>query len=131
MFFSPVLRRIRRYSILPPKSVSAFAQAIKYLHLPPHCPPSLVLCSYTGPHGMAYLQSAPPCTPPPRFEVQVREVPNLCKCVVQACQALGCMEHRGACSADNDSGDGSGIMTQVPWEVIEADVGPVNRETTG
>ena len=52
-------------------------------------------------------------------------------CLAQACQALGCMEHRGACSADNDSGDGSGIMTQIPWEVIEADVGPVNRETTG
>ena len=41
------------------------------------------------------------------------------------------MEHRGACSADNDSGDGSGIMTQIPWELIEADVGSVNRETTG
>ncbi len=51
--------------------------------------------------------------------------------IMQACQALGCMEHRGACSADNDSGDGSGIMTQIPWEVIEADVGPVNRDTTG
>lgn len=41
------------------------------------------------------------------------------------------MEHRGACSADNDSGDGSGVMTQIPWELIEEDVGPVNRETTG
>lgn len=45
--------------------------------------------------------------------------------------ALGCMEHRGACSADNDSGDGSGLMTLIPWEVIEEDVGPLNRETTG
>ena len=52
--------------------------------------------------------------------------------VLQACQALGCMEHRGACSADNDSGDGSGIMTQIPWDVIEESVGvSIKRETTG
>jgi len=31
--------------------------------------------------------------------------------VQKALIALGCMEHRGACSADNDSGDGAGIMT--------------------
>ncbi|KAL3533562.1 hypothetical protein ACH5RR_007083 [Cinchona calisaya] len=30
--------------------------------------------------------------------------------------ALGCMEHRGGCGADNDSGDGSGLMTSIPWE---------------
>lgn len=41
------------------------------------------------------------------------------------------MEHRGACSADNDSGDGSGIMMQIPWDVIEKDVGPLNRDSTG
>ncbi|CAM9991136.1 unnamed protein product, partial [Scytosiphon promiscuus] len=33
--------------------------------------------------------------------------------------ALGCMEHRGACLADNVSGDGSGIMTSVPWALME------------
>ena len=28
------------------------------------------------------------------------------KCVDDSLAALGCMEHRGACSADDDSGDG-------------------------
>ncbi|MEY3869816.1 MAG: hypothetical protein RLZZ338_3707 [Cyanobacteriota bacterium] len=32
--------------------------------------------------------------------------------------ALGCMEHRGGCSADQDSGDGAGMMTAIPWELI-------------
>ncbi|MBE9029372.1 glutamate synthase subunit alpha [filamentous cyanobacterium LEGE 11480] len=32
--------------------------------------------------------------------------------------ALGCMEHRGGCSADYDSGDGAGVMTMIPWEII-------------
>ncbi len=29
--------------------------------------------------------------------------------------ALRCLEHRGGCSADFDSGDGAGIMTGIPW----------------
>ena len=41
------------------------------------------------------------------------------KVVEKALMALGCMEHRGGCSADNDSGDGAGIMTQIPWKVVE------------
>ena len=32
--------------------------------------------------------------------------------------AVGCMEHRGACSADNDSGDGVGVMTNIPWKLL-------------
>ncbi len=32
--------------------------------------------------------------------------------------ALGCMEHRGGCSADRDSGDGAGILTAIPWELF-------------
>ena len=40
------------------------------------------------------------------------------KCVDDSLAALGCMEHRGACSADNDSGDGAGIMTQIPWQLL-------------
>lgn len=32
--------------------------------------------------------------------------------------ALGCMEHRGGCGADNDSGDGAGVMTSVPWDLF-------------
>ena len=38
--------------------------------------------------------------------------------ILQALQALKCMEHRGACGADGVSGDGSGITTQIPWTII-------------
>jgi glutamate synthase (ferredoxin) len=38
--------------------------------------------------------------------------------VEQALSALGCMEHRGGCSADNDSGDGSGVMTALPLQLL-------------
>ncbi|GFE70244.1 glutamate synthase-related protein [Chroococcus sp. FPU101] len=40
------------------------------------------------------------------------------KLIEQALLALGCMEHRGGCSADYDSGDGSGVMTAIPSEVL-------------
>jgi len=40
------------------------------------------------------------------------------KTVSDALMALGCMEHRGACSADNDSGDGAGIMCTIPWKML-------------
>ena len=39
--------------------------------------------------------------------------------VQQAVTALGCLEHRGACSADRDSGDGAGIMSAIPWQLIQ------------
>uniref|UniRef100_I1N8S9 glutamate synthase (ferredoxin) n=2 Tax=Glycine max TaxID=3847 RepID=I1N8S9_SOYBN len=39
--------------------------------------------------------------------------------VKDALNALSCMEHRGGCGADNDSGDGSGLMTGVPWELFD------------
>nr|WDZ67874.1 glutamate synthase [Gracilaria vermiculophylla] len=38
--------------------------------------------------------------------------------VKQALNALNCMEHRGGCSADRVSGDGAGIMTQIPWKIL-------------
>ncbi|XP_059289522.1 ferredoxin-dependent glutamate synthase, chloroplastic-like [Lycium ferocissimum] len=38
--------------------------------------------------------------------------------VKDAVVALGCMEHRGGCGADNDSGDGSGLMTSIPWDLF-------------
>lgn len=41
------------------------------------------------------------------------------KIVQQALTALGCMEHRGGCSADNDSGDGAGVMTKIPWALFQ------------
>ncbi|GER25787.1 glutamate synthase [Striga asiatica] len=40
--------------------------------------------------------------------------------VKDALTALGCMEHRGGCGADNDSGDGSGVMTSIPWELFNS-----------
>lgn len=40
------------------------------------------------------------------------------KLIEQALIALGCMEHRGGCSADYDSGDGSGVMTAIPGEIL-------------
>ncbi|XP_019437056.1 PREDICTED: ferredoxin-dependent glutamate synthase, chloroplastic [Lupinus angustifolius] len=39
--------------------------------------------------------------------------------VKDALNALGCMEHRGGCGADNDSGDGSGLMTAIPWDLFD------------
>ena len=42
------------------------------------------------------------------------------KLVQQALSALGCMEHRGGCCADKDSGDGAGVMTAIPWQLFQA-----------
>ena len=41
--------------------------------------------------------------------------------MARALVALGCMEHRGGCGGDSVSGDGSGVLTSVPWELFEAD----------
>jgi len=41
------------------------------------------------------------------------------KLVQQALNALGCMEHRGGCCADRDSGDGAGVMTAIPWGLLQ------------
>ncbi len=41
------------------------------------------------------------------------------KLIEQALIALGCLEHRGGCSADRDSGDGSGLLTALPTELFE------------
>jgi glutamate synthase (ferredoxin) len=38
--------------------------------------------------------------------------------VTRALAALDCMEHRGGCCADQDSGDGAGVMTAIPWAVL-------------
>lgn len=36
----------------------------------------------------------------------------------KALGGLSCLEHRGACSADRDTGDGSGLMTAIPWTLF-------------
>nr|ARW68253.1 glutamate synthase [Chondria sp. (in: red algae)] len=38
----------------------------------------------------------------------------------QAIHALNCMEHRGGCSSDRKSGDGAGITTQIPWDLLSS-----------
>jgi glutamate synthase (ferredoxin) len=39
--------------------------------------------------------------------------------IKKALAALTCLEHRGGCSADKDSGDGAGLMTAIPWELLQ------------
>lgn len=43
----------------------------------------------------------------------------------QALHALRCVEHRGACSADEVTGDGSGIMTDIPFDLFGYKAGTV------
>ncbi|MEO0803033.1 MAG: glutamate synthase large subunit [Cyanobacteria bacterium J06642_2] len=38
--------------------------------------------------------------------------------ISQALRALTCMEHRGGCGSDSDSGDGAGILTTIPWSLL-------------
>lgn len=58
------------------------------------------------------------------------------KIVKDALTALGCMEHRGGCGADNDSGDGAGVMTSVPWQLydnwaVKQGLASLDRSKTG
>ncbi|MEH1885995.1 glutamate synthase large subunit [Nostoc sp.] len=39
----------------------------------------------------------------------------------KALAALTCLEHRGGCSADRDSGDGAGVLTAIPWNLFQQD----------
>ncbi|MEN9205588.1 MAG: glutamate synthase-related protein [Thermostichales cyanobacterium DRC_bins_46] len=36
----------------------------------------------------------------------------------QGLKALDCMEHRGGCGGDQVTGDGAGITTQIPWQLL-------------
>nr|YP_009394291.1 glutamate synthase [Leptosiphonia brodiei]ARW62853.1 glutamate synthase [Leptosiphonia brodiei] len=51
------------------------------------------------------------------FVAQINHSPSR-KIVSSALKALECMEHRGGCSSDGKSGDGSGITTQIPWNIL-------------
>ncbi|UBF29669.1 glutamate synthase subunit alpha [Kovacikia minuta CCNUW1] len=42
------------------------------------------------------------------------------KLIEQALSALTCLEHRGGCSADYDSGDGAGLLTAIPWDLFNS-----------
>jgi len=51
--------------------------------------------------------------------------------VDKAIQGLSCMEHRGACSADDDSGDGAGVMTEIPWKLLASEIDGVEEGKCG
>ncbi|OLP16622.1 glutamate synthase subunit alpha [Leptolyngbya sp. 'hensonii'] len=51
--------------------------------------------------------------------------------VEQALTALTCLEHRGGCSADQDSGDGAGLMTQIPWALLAQQMPSLMPAATG
>ncbi|GJN33317.1 hypothetical protein PR202_gb21903 [Eleusine coracana subsp. coracana] len=69
------------------------------------------------------------------FVANLRNVPSF-NIVRDALMALGCMEHRGGCGADNDSGDGSGLMSGIPWDLFDdwankQGLAPFDRRNTG
>ncbi len=37
----------------------------------------------------------------------------------QALLGLNCMEHRGGCGGDSDSGDGAGLLCAIPWSYLK------------
>jgi glutamate synthase (ferredoxin) len=48
--------------------------------------------------------------------------------VEKALAALACLEHRGGCSADQDSGDGAGVLTAIPWDLFQQDFAEKGKE---
>ncbi len=38
----------------------------------------------------------------------------------QALRGLNCMEHRGGCGGDSDSGDGAGVLCAIPWSYLKS-----------
>ncbi|MBD0384942.1 MAG: glutamate synthase subunit alpha [Nostoc sp. C3-bin3] len=48
--------------------------------------------------------------------------------VEKALAGLSCLEHRGGCSADQDSGDGAGVLTAIPWELFQQDFAQRGKE---
>jgi len=46
----------------------------------------------------------------------------------QSLKGLNCMEHRGGCGGDSDSGDGAGILCSIPWEYLEEEMDLKNTQ---
>ena len=46
----------------------------------------------------------------------------------QSLKGLNCMEHRGGCGGDSDSGDGAGILCSIPWGYIDQEMNLENNE---
>jgi len=47
----------------------------------------------------------------------------------QALRGLKCMEHRGGCGGDSDSGDGAGLLCGIPWNYLKS-VWPEAKDIT-
>jgi glutamate synthase (ferredoxin) len=52
------------------------------------------------------------------FVANTNEIQGTHTVIQQGLAALSCMEHRGGCGGDRISGDGAGIMTQIPWKLF-------------
>lgn len=50
--------------------------------------------------------------------------------VSKALNALDCMEHRGGCGADRESGDGAGITTEIPWPLLISDFSQISLKNS-
>ncbi|AFY71090.1 glutamate synthase (ferredoxin) [Thalassoporum mexicanum PCC 7367] len=50
--------------------------------------------------------------------------------LAKSLKALACVEHRGACSADRDSGDGAGLLTAIPWQLLQKETPEIDPDTT-
>ena len=46
----------------------------------------------------------------------------------QSLKGLKCMEHRGGCGGDSDSGDGAGILCSIPWQYLEEEIDFKNKQ---
>ena len=46
----------------------------------------------------------------------------------QSLKGLNCMEHRGGCGGDSDSGDGAGILCSIPWGYLEEEINLKNNQ---
>ena len=46
----------------------------------------------------------------------------------QSLKGLNCMEHRGGCGGDGDSGDGAGILCSIPWGYLEEKINLKNTQ---
>ena len=48
----------------------------------------------------------------------------------QSLKGLNCMEHRGGCGGDSDSGDGAGILCSIPWTFLERELNLNDQKST-
>ena len=49
----------------------------------------------------------------------------------QSLKGLNCMEHRGGCGGDSDSGDGAGILCSIPWTYLDNEMNLESKSCEG